>query len=336
MLTFLVRRLFAAVGLLIVVSFLTFCIFFLVPQLAGETPAQMALSYVGRGSNAQELLAVENRLGLNLPFFTHYFDYVKAIFVGTTYSDGVSTLQCNAPCFGYSFRTSQEVWPLILSEFPITLSIALGAAFFWLGFGILSGVVSAVKKGSFWDRASMTLSLLGVSLPVYFIAPLAMLIFCYHWNILPDPTYVPITQNPFSWASNLLLPWICLAFGYAALYTRITRAGMLDAMNEDFTRTARAKGLSERKVLGKHALRAAIPPIVTIFGMDFGALLGGAVLAEVSFSMHGVGWQAIAAIGSQDFPTIMGVTLFAAFFIILANLVVDMAYAALDPRVRLS
>ena len=336
MLTFLVRRVFAAVGLLVVVSFITFCIFVLVPQWAGETPQQMAMLYLGKGAKGPALVEVENRLGLNQPFFLHYFDYIKALFAGTQVSDGVSTLQCNAPCFGYSFRTYQEVWPLILSDFPITLSIALGAAFFWLCFGILSGVISAVKKGTIWDRASMTLSLLGVSLPVYFIAPLAMLIFCYHWNILPDPTYVSITQNPISWASNLILPWICLAFGYAALYTRITRAGMLDAMNEDFTRTARAKGLSERKVLGKHALRAAIPPIVTIFGMDFGALLGGAVLAEVSFSMHGVGWQAIQAIGSQDFPVIMGVTLFAAFFIIIANLIVDMAYAALDPRVRLS
>jgi peptide/nickel transport system permease protein len=336
MLTFLVRRLFAAVGLLIVVSFITFCIFFAVPRWAGETPTQMALLYVGKGAKGPALLAVENRLGLNQPFFVHYFEYVKAMFVGTTYSDGTTLLQCNAPCFGYSFRTYQEVFPLILSDFPVTLSIALGASVVWLGFGIISGVVSAVRKGSIWDRAFMGLALLGVSVPVYFIAPLAMLVFCYHWSILPDPTYVGILQNPASWAENLILPWFALAFGYAALYTRITRAGMLDAMNEDYTRTARAKGLSERRVLGKHALRAAIPPVVTIFGMDFGALLGGAVLAEQAFSMHGVGWLAIQAISSQDFPTIMGVTIFAAFFIILANLLVDVAYAALDPRVRLS
>jgi len=336
MLTFIVRRLFAAVGLLLVVSFITFVIFFEVPHWAGETTAQMATSYVGKGAKGPQLLAVENRLGLNQPFFVHYFDYVKAMFVGTQYYDGTQYLQCNAPCFGYSFRTFQEVWPTIISDFPVTLSIALGAAVCWLVFGVFSGVISAVKKGSIWDRASMTLSLLGVSLPVYFIAPLAMLVFCYNWSILPDPTYVSITTNPLQWASNLILPWLCLAFGYAAIYTRITRAGMLDAMNEDFTRTARAKGLSERKVLGKHALRAAIPPIVTIFGMDFGALIGGAVLAEQSFSMHGVGWLAIQSIGSQDFPMIMGVTLFAAFFVILANLVVDVAYAALDPRVRLS
>lgn len=321
---------------MLVVSFVTFVIFFLIPQWAGETPAQMAAAYVGKGTHGAALTAVENRLGLNEPFFLHYYQYVKAMFVGTQFSDGNSLLQCNAPCFGYSFRTYQEVWPLILSDFPITLSIAIGAAVVWLGFGVLSGVVSAIKKGSIWDRAFMTLSLLGVSLPVYFIAPLVMLIFCYHWSILPDPTYVPITQNPASWAENLILPWISLAFGYAALYTRITRAGMLDAMNEDFARTARAKGLSERRVIVKHALRAAIPPVVTIFGMDFGALLGGAVLAEVAFSMHGVGWQAIQAIGSQDFPVIMGVTLFAAFFIIIANLIVDVAYASLDPRVRLS
>jgi peptide/nickel transport system permease protein len=336
MLTFIARRLLAAVGLLIVVSFITFVIFFVVPQWAGQTPEQMARAYVGRGTTPAELQIVETRLGFNQAFIPHYFDYLKAMFVGTTYFDGTTYLHCSAPCFGYSFRTYQEVWPTVLSVFPVTLSIAIGAGALWLIFGVASGVVSAVFKGSIWDRASMFISLLGVSLPVYFIAPLAMLVLCYNWNLLPAPTYVGFTTNPASWAENMILPWTCLAFGYAALYTRLTRAGMLDAMNEDFTRTARAKGLPEHRVIGRHALRAAVTPIVTIFGMDFGALLGGAVLAEQAFSMHGVGALAINSIASQDFPMIMGVTLFAAMFVILANLVVDVAYAALDPRVRLS
>jgi peptide/nickel transport system permease protein len=335
MLTFIARRLLAVVGLLIVVSFITFVIFFVVPQWAGQTPSQMALAYVGRGTSAKQLQIVETRLGFNEAFIPHYFGYLKAMFTGATYYDGTQYVHCSAPCFGYSFRTYQEVWPTVLSDFPVTLSIALGAGVLWLIFGVASGVVSAVFKGSIWDRASMFVSLLGVSVPVYFIAPLVMLVLCYHWSILPSPTYVGFLQNPGSWAENLILPWACLAFGYAALYTRLTRAGMLDALSEDFTRTARAKGLSERKVIGKHALRAAVTPIVTIFGMDFGALLGGAVLAEEAFSMHGIGSLAITAIGGGDFPMVMGVTLFAAFFVILANLVVDVAYAALDPRVRL-
>jgi peptide/nickel transport system permease protein len=336
MLTFIVRRLVAAVGLLIVVSFITFVIFFVVPQWAGQTPDMMARSYVGRGTSPAQLRIVEARLGFTDPFVQHYFDYVKAMFFGTTYNDGVQNVSCNAPCFGYSFRTYQEVWPTVLSAFPVTLSIALGAAVLWLVYGVASGVISAVFKGSIWDRASMFISLLGVSVPVYFIAPLSMLVFCYHWSILPSPTYVSFLQNPGSWAENMILPWVCLAFGYAALYTRLTRAGMLDALGEDYTRTARAKGLSEPRVIGKHALRAAVTPIITIFGMDLGALLGGAVLAEQAFSMHGIGSLAINSISTGDFPMIMGVTMFAAFFVILANLVVDVGYAALDPRVRLS
>ena len=335
MLTFIARRLLAAVGLLIVVSFITFVIFFIMPQWAGLTPDQMARSYVGRGTSPAMLQVVESRLGFNEAVIPHFFDYVKAMFVGATYNDGIQNIHCSAPCFGFSFRTYQQVWPTVLSDFPVTLSIAIGAGVVWLVFGVASGVVSAVFKGTILDRASMFISLLGVSIPVYFIAPLAMLVLCYHWNILPSPTYVGFLANPGSWAENLLLPWFCLAFGYAALYTRMTRAGMLDALNEDFTRTARAKGLSEGRVIGKHALRAAITPIVTIFGMDFGALLGGAVLAEDAFSMHGIGSLAIQAISAQDFPMIMGVTLFAAFFVILANMLVDIAYAALDPRVRL-
>jgi peptide/nickel transport system permease protein len=336
MLTFIARRLAATVGLLIVVSFITFVIFFVVPEWAGQTPYQLALAYVGRGASVKDVTMIETRLGLNQPFFPHYYDYVKAMFVGTNYFDGTQTVHCSAPCFGYSFRTNAEVWPTVLGVFPVTLSIAAGAAVLWLVFGVASGVVSAVLKGSIWDRASMFVSLLGVSLPIYFIAPMVMLVLCYHWSVLQPPTYVGILQNPGSWASNMILPWTTLAFGYAALYTRLTRAGMLDALNEDFTRTARAKGLSERKVIGKHALRAAVTPIITIFGMDVGALLGGAVLAEEAFSMHGVGQLALTAINEQDFPMIMGVTLFAAFFVILANLVVDVGYAALDPRVRLA
>lgn len=335
MLTFIARRLLAAVGLLIVVSFITFIIFFVMPQWAGETPGQMARAYVGRGTSAAQLQIVETRLGFNEAVIPHFFNFVKAMFVGATYNDGVQNVHCSAPCFGFSFRTYQQVWPTVLGAFPVTLSIAIGAGVVWLVFGVASGVISAVFKGSILDRASMFVSLLGVSIPVYFIAPLAMLVFCFHWSILPSPTYVGFLSNPASWAENMILPWVCLAFGYAALYTRLTRAGMLDALNEDFTRTARAKGLRESKVIGKHALRAAVTPIITIFGMDFGALLGGAVLAEDAFSMHGVGFLAIQAISSQDFPMIMGVTMFAAFFVIIANMLVDMGYAALDPRVRL-
>jgi peptide/nickel transport system permease protein len=196
------------------------------------------------------------------------------------------------------------------------------------------GVVSALKRGTFFDRFSMGVALAGVSLPIFFTGLISLELFSYKWPIFPNVTYVPITQNPLEWARNLVLPWVTLAFLYAALYARLTRAGMLETMSEDYIRTARAKGLPERTVVVRHGMRAALTPIITIFGMDLGALLGGAVLTETTFSLHGLGQFTILAIQTQDLPEILGVTMLAAFFIVIANLVVDILYAVVDPRVR--
>jgi peptide/nickel transport system permease protein len=331
MLTFIVRRLFAAVGLLLVVTLITFWIFYILPLWAGQTSESLAASYVGKQQNPAALHAVITQFGFDKPLLVQYFDYVKGIVAGRPYSNGVQIVQCNAPCFGYSFKNYEQVWPTLLNRAPVTLSIALGAGVLWLVFGVLSGVISAVRKGSIADRASMGIALAGVALPVYFVGPLLEAL-TGKWSTV----YVSFAANPLQWANSLLLPWIALAFGYAALYTRLTRAGMLDALNEDFVRTARAKGLGERKVLFKHALRSAITPIITIFGMDLGTVLGGAVLLEVTFSLPGLGYLAITSIQGQDFPMVMGVTLIAAFFIVIANIVVDVLYAVADPRVRLS
>ena len=180
----------------------------------------------------------------------------------------------------------------------------------------------------------MTIALAGVSLPIFFTGLISLELFSYKWPIFPNVQFVPFTQNPALWARNLILPWVTLAFLYAALYARLTRAGMLETMGEDYIRTARAKGLPERTVIFKHGLRAALTPIVTIFGMDIGLLLGGALLTEYTFSLHGLGLFTIEAIQNQDFPEIMGVVMLAAFFVVIANLVVDIVYAVLDPRVR--
>jgi peptide/nickel transport system permease protein len=335
MVTYIVRRLFAAVGLLLLVTFVTYVVFYQVPQWGGQSPQSMAIQYVGKTPTPAAIQGVIDRFGFDKPLFVQYYDYVRTIVAGTDFSDGTQLIHCPAPCLGYSFRNYQQVWPTVLNFFPVTLSIAVGAGALWLGFGVFSGVISAVYRGSVWDRAFMFVALLGVSLPVYFVAPLVILVFSYHWSIFPDLTYVGIVQNPLSWADHLVLPWVSLAFGYAALYTRLTRAGMLDALGEDFVRTARAKGLGERRVVLRHALRAAITPIITIFGLDFGSVLGGAVLTEIAFSLHGIGDLAVRSIGGGDFPMVMGVTLFAAAFIVLANLVVDVLYAVADPRVRL-
>ncbi|MEY9929606.1 peptide/nickel transport system permease protein [Catenulispora sp. GP43] len=336
MLTFIVRRLFAVVGLLLVVALVTMVIFYEIPQWGGQTPATMAVQYVGKQPSPAAIQGVIHRFGFDRSFLVQYIDYVRTIVTGTTFSDGTQDIACHAPCFGYSFRNYQQVWPTILSDLPVTFSIAVGAGVLWLFFGVASGLASAVRKGSLLDRASMTVALLGISLPVYFLAPLLSLPLAYRWSILPTPgSYVGILSDPGQWFLDMILPWTCLAFGLAALYTRLTRAGMLDVLSEDFVRTARAKGLSERRVILKHALRAAITPIITIFGMDFATVLGGAVLVEITFSMKGIGFLAITSIQNGDFPMMMGVTLFAAAFIVLANLLVDVMYAVADPRVRL-
>ena len=204
----------------------------------------------------------------------------------------------------------------------------------WLVGGVSIGVVSALKRGSLFDRISMGTALAGVSLPIFFTGLIFLALFSYKWAIFPNVQYVAITANPLLWAKNLVLPWITLAFLYAALYARLTRSGMLETMNEDYIRTARAKGLPERTVIVKHGLRAALTPIITIFGLDLGLLLGGAVLTETTFSLHGLGLFTIEAIQNQDLPEILGVTMLAAFSIVVANLVVDILYAVVDPRVR--
>jgi peptide/nickel transport system permease protein len=222
----------------------------------------------------------------------------------------------------------------MMSDLPVTASLAIGAAVIWLVFGTAIGVLSALRRGTVFDRAAMGVALAGVSLPVFFTGLIALELFSYKWEIFPNVQYVALTQNPLLWARNLVLPWITLAFLYAALYARLTRAGMLETMNEDYIRTARAKGLAERKVIVKHGLRAALTPIVTIFGMDLGLLLGGAVLTEFTFSLHGLGLFTVLAIQNNDLPEILGVVMLAAFFVVIANLIVDILYAVVDPRVR--
>src|SRR6202012_4310418 len=263
-----------------------------------------------------------------------YGRFIKAIVLGTHYNSGSSITYCPPPCFGYSFRSQQPVWPQMTTALPVTISLAIGAAVLWLVGGVTIGVIAALRRGTFFDRFSMAVALAGVSLPIFFTGLIALELFSYKWALFPNVQYVNLTSNPLLWARNLVLPWITLAFLYAALYARLTRAGMLETMGEDYIRTARAKGLRERTVVVRHGLRAALTPILTIFGMDLGLLIGGAVLTEVTFSLPGLGQFTILAIQNQDFPEIMGVVMLAAFFIVVANMVVDILYAVIDPRGR--
>jgi len=330
---FIVRRLILMVVLLWIVSMVTFGIFFLIPK---ATHVSTAALFAGKAPTADTIHEVEIKFGLNKPLYKQYGDFVEGIFVGRDFDAGPDRDHCAAPCFGFSFVNNESVWKEIKSELPVTASLAAGASIIWLVSGTAIGVLSALKRRTIFDRLSMGIALAGVSLPIYFTGSILLLVISFKWGILTNVHYVGFTDNPIQWARNLILPWVSLAFLYAALYARLTRAGMLETMGEDYIRTARAKGLTEQRVIGRHALRAALTPIVTIFGLDLGQLLGGAILTEYTFGFVGIGKLSVDAIFRQDLPVIMGVTLFAAFFIVFANLVVDIVYAFVDPRVRYS
>jgi len=334
---YVIRRLIGAVVMLFVVSVLTFAIFFLVPRLGGATSDDLASRYVGKTANQAEIHAMAEKLGFTQPLYVQYARFARGIFVGSDYNTGPTTVHCPAPCFGYSFINQNPVWPDLMNRFPVTLSLAVGAAIIWLLAGTATGVLSALRKGSVFDRAAMSIALAGVSLPIFFTGLISLFIFTYtlHWTAGGN-TFTSIADNPAKWAYDLILPWITLAFLYAAGYARLTRAGMLETMSEDYVRTARAKGLRERDVVVKHGLRSALTPIVTIFGLDLGLLLGGAILTESTFSLPGLGLYARIALTNSDLPQLLGVTLFGAAFVVIANLIVDLCYAVIDPRVRLA
>jgi len=334
---YLVRRVIGAVILLFIVTAVTFSIFFLVPKLGGATADDLASRYVGKSAGVEQIHNTAVKLGFTDPLYKQYGRFVKGLVVGADYDYGAGIERCPAPCFGYSFLTQQPVWPDLVSRIPVTASLAGGAAFIWLITGVGTGVISALRRGSVLDRSLMSVALAGVSLPIFFTGLLSLSIFSYGLGWTQQGGVNPLDEtNPFWWAYDLLLPWVTLAFLYAAAYARLTRAGMLETLNEDYVRTARAKGLTERTVVIKHGLRSALTPILTIFGLDLGLLMGGAILTETTFSLPGIGQYAIIALRANDLPKVLGVTLVAAFFIVLANLVVDLLYAVVDPRVRIS
>jgi peptide/nickel transport system permease protein len=328
---YVIRRGLGALLVLIVVSILTFAVFMWVPVLTG---ADYAYLYAGRHPSPAQVQAVREKLGFDKPVTTQYLLYMKGIFTGREYSSGNTTVKCPTPCLGYSFLRHNNVWSLIWEKFPVTLSLAGGAAVLWLIFGTGVGVLSAIKRGSLLDRASMGIALAGVSLPIFFTGNMLLLIFSYKLQWIPNVHYVPFTQNPAEWFTNLILPWVALVTIFAAAYARLMRASMLETMGEDYIRTARAKGLPRRKVIVRHGMRAAITPIVTIFGLDLGLLLGGAIITETVFSLDGIGLYFVNALGTSDPYPVMAWLMLTATIVIVFNLVADICYGALDPRVR--
>jgi peptide/nickel transport system permease protein len=315
---YIIRRILWVVLLLLVVSAVTFVIFYTLPS------ADPAALRAGKSPNPQTIAQIRHTLGLDKPIYTQYWLYMKRIVLHFD--------------FGYSFQDSQTVKSEIFDRLPATISLTFGAVVVWLLAGLPIGVISAVKRRSVADRLSMGGALLAISAPVYWIGLVALYLFANDIGLVHifdgSGSYTGLTANPGRWFGSLILPWCTLAASFAAFYARLLRANLIETMSEDYIRTARAKGLRERKVIGRHAMRAAITPIVTILGLDIGILLGGAILTETVFNIPGIGRLAYEGIQNADLPVIQGTVLFGAMFIVVANLIVDIAYAFLDPRVR--
>ena len=328
---YIMRRVLAGILVLLVVTFVVFMFFF-------YGPADPALAYCPKGScTGAELDRIRANLNLDDPVLQQYGDYLKGIVAGREISSGAVSQWCSAPCLGMSFKYNVMVTPYLMSLFPATLSVAIGSAVVFLIVGVSIGIISARKHGSSLDRGLVGFVMFTTAMPYYLVALLAFLYLSSRWGLFPQPGYNPITKDGvFDWFSGLLLAWLVLGFFYSTAYARYSRGSMIEALNEDYVRTARAKGLSDRKVALKHGLRAAIVPVVTIFGLDFAAILAGTIFTEKIFSIHGIGLQALEAIQGKDLPIISATVLIAATFVVLMNIVVDLAYAALDPRVRLS
>lgn len=328
LLRFAAGRLLSMAIVLLVVSILTYAVFYLLPA----DPAQLSC---GKPCTPQRLADARAFMGFDAPWWRQYLDFLGGILAGRSFGSGQAAVHCAAPCFGYSFRLDAPVGTLIADHIGVTFSLAIGAAVLWLALGVGTGVVSAVRRGTALDRAAMAFSITGVSAPAYLVGLLGILLFGFTLDMVPVGGYVPLAEDPVRWAWHLVLPWCVLAFLNAAIYARLTRGQMLDALAEDYIRTARAKGLSERAVIGRHALRNVLVPVVTVFGTDLGVLLGGVVITERIFSMRGLGALLMDAVGNADLPLLVGVTLFASVLIVLANFAVDLLYGALDPRISL-
>jgi peptide/nickel transport system permease protein len=317
---YIVRRTLWGLALLLIVSFLTFAIFYLFPS------ADPAALRAGRSATPQLIAEIRHQLGLDKAFYVQYWLYIKGI---VTHFD-----------LGFSYQNNEPVRTQIVSRLPATISLTLGAFVLWVVIGVGTGIVSAIRPRSFLDRITMGGALVAISAPVYFLGLVALFLFGKGTGQLQlfggAGSYVPLTQNPGRWLSSLVLPWFVLSAAFAAFYARMARANLIETLSEDYIRTARAKGLSERRVIVRHGMRGALTPIITIAGLDIGLLLGGAVLTETVFNIPGVGRFAYDSIINSDLPAIQGTVLFGAFFIIAANLVVDILYALLDPRVRYS
>lgn len=330
MLNFISRRIFFAVITLLAVSAVVFAIFSLLPfDPAALTCGQRCTDQIIEGNRI--------KLGFDKPIYVQYWLFLSGIFLGRSYGTGTAAFTCPAPSFGYSFNENECVTTLLADALPVTVNLALGALILWLIIGVSLGIIAARFKGKWPDTTSSVFVLLGTSLPT-FVTGLALLIWVtIKWKLVPLSVigYTPLFENPVKFFQFFILPWITLAIAYAALYTRFTRAAVLETLGEDYIRTARAKGVKERTVLFKHTMRAVFAPIITLAGLDFAGLIGGAIITETIFNLPGLGRLALRSTYEFDLPIVLATTILAATVVIIMNLIVDMFYAVLDPRVRI-
>ena len=332
------RRTVIGLMLLVALSLVTFILFF-------AAPVDQARFACGKICNDEQIATTERALGYDKPVYEQWGSFVKGIAVGRQFPADPElraaapeiVTDCAAPCFGYSQLNARTVNDLIIDAAPISISLALAAVVMWLVGGISLGIASAVTKGTILDRGIVGLTLIAYAFPTFFIGVFFLKYPVVKWQMFPYPGYVSIADGGVGlWLSNLMLPAFTLALVFLASYVRMTRAFVLESLGEDYIRTAKAKGLSSRKVLFKHGLRAALTPLVTMTGMDFATLLGGAIITESVFAYPGLGLLTVQASAAWDLPTIIGVVVLAGAFVIVANILVDIAYAFIDPRVRLS
>jgi peptide/nickel transport system permease protein len=315
---YIVRRLLWVVVVVLIITAFTYVIFFVMP------PTDPAVQFAGRSPTPELIAEVRRQFGLDKPIWQQYGLFLKHTFTGDQYG---------WPGLGFSFVTRSPVKDQLFDRIWVTISLALGAALVWLCIGIPIGIISAIKRRSLIDRASMLLALFFVSAPVFWLGLVALWLFWYKLQISPGTGYVPITQSFTGWLSRMILPWVVLALLFAAQYARMTRANLLETMGQDYIRTARVKGLPEWKVILKHGVRASLTPVVTLIGLDLGALLGGAVITETVFNLQGIGQWAAASVFQGDVPVVLAVTVVVTLAVTLMNLLVDIVYAYLDPKV---
>ncbi|MEU6286179.1 ABC transporter permease [Streptomyces sp. NPDC005047] len=325
MLQFLIRRSFGAVLILVLISAFTFFMFFAIPQ----DPALLAC---GKNCTPDALEIIHKNLGLDQPVTVQYWNFLIGIFAGRDFAVG----HCSAPCFGVSFANNQDVWDTIMDRFPLTVSLTAGSLVVFLVLGLGAGMLAARKRGTWVDKVFSSGSLVISSLQIYFLGPLVLLAFVYSTGWLDKPKYVPISEDAAGWFAGLLIPWLVMATIFTANYTRMSRSSMIEQLQEEHVKAARAKGMSGNYTFFRYAWRGSLVPIVTILGIDLSALMGGGMVTELTFGLAGIGRLALDSVVNKDLPMLMGVMLVSAALIIVFNLIVDALYAVIDPRVRLS